>query len=647
MTFAAPAGDRRSPAGCRGGSRCALAVGAARAAAPAHGLTRTDGPSLNGALADTGPPARRLLAAAVGRACCSREALAAAPVDPAARAVRDRGRRGVRPRAGRDAAGGRRRHRRLGRGRAARALRRRGRGRRGRRAARGPARPRRPAAGPRRVGAGGAGPAGPAARPAARRAGGRRDPREPDAARGTARGGGRAPRERGLREGYSCFKVKVGLPDDAERVAAVREAIGPWPALRLDANGAWARRRGGGGHRPTSRPTTSSSSSSRARRLEEMAEVRAAGGGADGRRRVDRGAADVRAAAELEACDAVNVKLAGSGGFGPAREALRDGARQRAGRVAVEHARRALGNRRGAAARCLRAPAARVRARDARRCSTPRSRGPCPARGGPDAGAPGPGPRRGGLGRQAWPRCCVEEVRRSSAATASGRWSWAACPAPSTIAARPSGRPRAIRRRGLASSARPGAGDRQQRQARASGRRSQTGSSAPWPAVRSSRARSRGSWRRRPGRCSSTSASDWSANSGWRSQTATISLDLLASPSTRPASRRPRARAARGAGRPRCPAEAPTVTSARVARRGRAARRAGRAGRRASSRSSTAPSPAAAISASRPSKVCAAWSRRRLGIAFGQQLGHRRPRVAGLHEAGDEDHRGALAAHPA
>jgi len=43
----------------------------------------------------------------------------------------------------------------------------------------------------------------------------------------------------GLREGFSCFKVKVGLPDDDERVAAVREAIGPWPALRVDANGAW------------------------------------------------------------------------------------------------------------------------------------------------------------------------------------------------------------------------------------------------------------------------------------------------------------------------------------------------------------------------------------------------------------------------
>ncbi len=35
------------------------------------------------------------------------------------------------------------------------------------------------------------------------------------------------------------MKVKVGLGDDAGRVAAVRAAAGPHIALRLDANGAW------------------------------------------------------------------------------------------------------------------------------------------------------------------------------------------------------------------------------------------------------------------------------------------------------------------------------------------------------------------------------------------------------------------------
>jgi len=41
------------------------------------------------------------------------------------------------------------------------------------------------------------------------------------------------------RAGFQCVKVKVGVGDDAGRVAAARAAIGPQVALRLDANGAW------------------------------------------------------------------------------------------------------------------------------------------------------------------------------------------------------------------------------------------------------------------------------------------------------------------------------------------------------------------------------------------------------------------------
>ncbi|HEY4279066.1 MAG TPA: enolase C-terminal domain-like protein [Conexibacter sp.] len=40
-------------------------------------------------------------------------------------------------------------------------------------------------------------------------------------------------------EGYSCLKLKVGIGGDAERVAAVRAAVGDEIALRVDANGAW------------------------------------------------------------------------------------------------------------------------------------------------------------------------------------------------------------------------------------------------------------------------------------------------------------------------------------------------------------------------------------------------------------------------
>jgi O-succinylbenzoate synthase len=39
--------------------------------------------------------------------------------------------------------------------------------------------------------------------------------------------------------GFSCVKVKVGYDGDVERVAEVRDAIGPHIALRVDANGVW------------------------------------------------------------------------------------------------------------------------------------------------------------------------------------------------------------------------------------------------------------------------------------------------------------------------------------------------------------------------------------------------------------------------
>jgi L-alanine-DL-glutamate epimerase-like enolase superfamily enzyme len=42
------------------------------------------------------------------------------------------------------------------------------------------------------------------------------------------------------RAGYGTLKVKVGIGDDAGRLAAVRAAAGPETRLRLDANGAWS-----------------------------------------------------------------------------------------------------------------------------------------------------------------------------------------------------------------------------------------------------------------------------------------------------------------------------------------------------------------------------------------------------------------------
>lgn len=53
------------------------------------------------------------------------------------------------------------------------------------------------------------------------------------------RAGAATAAARAVAAGYGCVKLKVGVGDDAGRVAAVRAALGPGPALRLDANGAW------------------------------------------------------------------------------------------------------------------------------------------------------------------------------------------------------------------------------------------------------------------------------------------------------------------------------------------------------------------------------------------------------------------------
>jgi o-succinylbenzoate synthase len=127
----------------------------------------------------------------------------------------------------------------------------------------------------------------------------------------------------GLRDGYACFKLKVGLPDDPDRVAAVREAIGPWPALRVDANGAWTvdeavraiRGIEGNDLELVEQPCRS---------LRELADVRQRVSTAIAADESVSTLRELRRAVELEACDVVNVKLAGAGGFKPARELMRE-----------------------------------------------------------------------------------------------------------------------------------------------------------------------------------------------------------------------------------------------------------------------------------------------------------------------------------
>jgi o-succinylbenzoate synthase len=125
----------------------------------------------------------------------------------------------------------------------------------------------------------------------------------------------------GARSGYACFKVKVGLPEDSERVAAVRQAVGPWPALRVDANRAWSVEQAVACIRAIEEHDLEFVEQP-CRTLEELRQVRARVSTPIAADESAGSGRAIRRAVDIEACDVVNVKLAGAGGFGPAREML-------------------------------------------------------------------------------------------------------------------------------------------------------------------------------------------------------------------------------------------------------------------------------------------------------------------------------------
>jgi len=126
----------------------------------------------------------------------------------------------------------------------------------------------------------------------------------------------------GLRAGYACFKLKAGLPDDLDRVAAVREAIGPWPALRVDANRAWSVDEAVANIRAIEDHDLEFVEQP-CRSVEDLRAVRGRVSTPIAADESARSLRAVRRLVELEACDVVNVKVAGAGGFKAARETLR------------------------------------------------------------------------------------------------------------------------------------------------------------------------------------------------------------------------------------------------------------------------------------------------------------------------------------
>jgi o-succinylbenzoate synthase len=114
-------------------------------------------------------------------------------------------------------------------------------------------------------------------------------------------------------EGFTSFKLKVGVPKDTDQVAAIRRALGPAADLRVDSNGVW------GPAQAVAKITALAAEGvslveQPCATLEEMAEVR---------RRVEpriaadesvSGLEDAERAKRLAACDLVTVKLAKVGG---------------------------------------------------------------------------------------------------------------------------------------------------------------------------------------------------------------------------------------------------------------------------------------------------------------------------------------------
>ena len=144
--------------------------------------------------------------------------------------------------------------------------------------------------------------------------------------------------------GFTCVKVKVGIGDDAGRLAAVRAAIGPDVAIRADANGAWRSPREALANLRALAPVGLELCEEPVRGLEALREVRAEspvpiaadesavelGGAAEPGG--TSGAAVGGAGAGWDAVDAVCLKISRCGGIGGV---LRDAEAARSAGVAV------------------------------------------------------------------------------------------------------------------------------------------------------------------------------------------------------------------------------------------------------------------------------------------------------------------------
>jgi L-Ala-D/L-Glu epimerase / N-acetyl-D-glutamate racemase len=132
----------------------------------------------------------------------------------------------------------------------------------------------------------------------------------------------RALAQEWMAEGFSTFKLKVGLPGDVTQVATVREELGGEAQIRVDANAAWTVEQAAERLQAMARHTIELAEQP-VSGLDAMALLRS-------RTRIPLAAdenvissLDARRAVELDACELATVKLAKVGGIAEALEIAR------------------------------------------------------------------------------------------------------------------------------------------------------------------------------------------------------------------------------------------------------------------------------------------------------------------------------------
>jgi o-succinylbenzoate synthase len=119
-------------------------------------------------------------------------------------------------------------------------------------------------------------------------------------------------------QGFTTFKLKVGVNGDVEQVRAVRDAVGPSARIRLDANGAWSRDQAIATLSELE-PVDIELVEQPAPSLDDLAAVRARTSVPVAADESVTAPEEARAATAAGACDAATVKIAKVGGIAASR----------------------------------------------------------------------------------------------------------------------------------------------------------------------------------------------------------------------------------------------------------------------------------------------------------------------------------------